>query len=266
MHNFHKLSFYIILFFIFLSIIKPKNIISSQNSNSDINYDLSSFIEPNENAKKFVQPVVKLNFEVDSGTSQQRIVASSTGVSIAYDRKSDKSYILTNNHFCIEESDFPLAGRFFYEKSSTLMSSEIQFESGDAKIINLDADKDLCLMELDGFVKPAHLVSTTYQVKQMDLAITVGSPAGIFPIIRTTYISNFYSRDVFPDSMALGENLLLLSDLVFPGQSGSPVFNKHGEIVGLICVSLSNRDGYVYGGIAIPHQDLRMFLNKNGIN
>lgn len=244
-----------------------KNISQNKtNSDTEINYNYSSFIEQNDHAKKFVSPVVKLNLEVDSKTKESRVIASSTGFSVAYNKQKDVSYIVTNNHFCDKIDSMPLPGRFFYEDSTTMMSTKIQFESGSAKVIALDPDKDLCLLEVEGFVKPTNLVSPDYEIKQMDRIVTVGAPAGIFPVIRTAYISNFYSRDLFPDNMALGSDLLLISDIVFPGQSGSPVYNSQGDVIGVICISLSDGKSHVYGGVAIPYQDIRKFLQNNGIN
>lgn len=232
----------------------------------EIDYNYTSLMRPNEDGKRFISPVVKLNLEVDPETSDRRVVNIATGFSVQYDKNNNKSYIVSNNHFCKEVIDTLLPSHLFYEDSRTLMSQEIQYSSGDAKIIATDPLKDLCLLTVDGYIRPAELVPDDYEVKQMDSVILVGAPGGVFPIVRQTHISNFHERDAFPDDMALGENLLLISDIVFPGQSGSPVFNTQGKVIGIISMSLSHRNGEkIYGGIAIPYQDLKEFLKKHKV-
>ena len=266
MRNPFNLFLFILMLLAMISSFTPKNINFIQSKNSDLDYNYAtSLIEPNLDGKKFVSSVIKINFEVDPNTPQRRITDMSTGFSVYYDKKEDVSYILSNNHFCIEAINSILPGHLFYENSQTIMSQKIQFNSGEIEIIDTDPSKDLCLLSAEGFVKPVEFVSDNYKIQQMDLVVTVGAPGGIFPIIRKTFISNFHKRDAFPDDMVLGENLLLLSDSVFPGQSGSPLFNLHGKVIGIVCMNLSNNGQVIYGGLAIPYQDIKGFLKKNEI-
>jgi V8-like Glu-specific endopeptidase len=53
----------------------------------------------------------------------------------------------------------------------------------------------------------------------------------------------------------VGEPFLLTSEEVYPGHSGSPIFNENGEVIGIIFASFPT-----YGGIGIPVGDIHKFL------
>ena len=54
-----------------------------------------------------------------------------------------------------------------------------------------------------------------------------------------------------------GNDLLLVSEQIFPGHSGSPVFNQEGELIGVVFASMQT-----YGGIAISHKDISELLYR----
>jgi S1-C subfamily serine protease len=223
-----------------------------------------SFYDLGNKMDDIVAPVVKLNLEVTTPLTTS-VVSSATGFSVAYDKEEDKSYVITNDHFCDTIEDTPFGGRFFYEKHNTIMSMRTKYDDGNLIVLDSDPSLDLCLMLADGFIKPVEIASAKYKVRQMDKVSTVGGPAGVFPIMLETRISNLFHRDFLPPEMRHGNPLLMLSIQVFGGQSGSPVYNERGEVIGVIFINLSNDDGPIYGGIAIPLGDLRGFLDANGM-
>lgn len=226
----------------------------------------SSQIKQNDRSKIFLSPVIKINFETINEFEEPFVESIATGFSVYYDREENISYILTNNHFCISSlvSDYS-NGRFFYENSRTILSALVQFESGNLKIIATDKTKDLCLMAYEGYIKPAKIAEYKYQVNQMDPVIIVGAPKNVFPVIISTYVSTFVSRDVFPANMKEGFPLILTSEITLSGQSGGPVYNEKGQVIGMIVMNFSEGTNLMYGGIVIPHQDIIDFLIKHNI-
>ena len=70
-------------------------------------------------------------------------------------------------------------------------------------------------------------------------------------------ISNIISRkEVALGSMGTeGNSFLLISEQVFPGHSGSPVFTKDGKVIGIVFGALKS-----YGGLAISVKDVYKIL------
>ena len=52
-----------------------------------------------------------------------------------------------------------------------------------------------------------------------------------------------------------GSPLILLSEQVFPGHSGSPVFTKDGRVIGIVFGALRS-----YGGLAVSVKDIYLIL------
>jgi S1-C subfamily serine protease len=234
------------------------------NSNSLTYSSNSDFPDHQMISKKLIQPVVKLSFEVYT-ISGGMVVGSATGFSVAYDKAEDKSYVVTNDHFCNLTKEVPLPSRFFYEDSSTSLSGYVSDNVKYLQIIESDPSKDLCIMLADGYIKPSKIAPSNYTIKQMEPVTIVGSPNGIFPIMLKSYISNRIERDILPPNMSEGEPLLLISEMILSGHSGSPVFNKNNKVIGVVFLNFNDNYGPIYGGAAIPLSDLRNFLDENSI-
>ena len=212
-----------------------------------------------------VDSVVKLNFEVKTpnGISAH---GSATGFSVAYNKAQDKSYVITNDHFCSSVTEaYPFPSRFYYQTHDELFSLSDRYNGKMIYILHSDPTKDLCIMLADGYIKPVKVASKNYQVKQMEPVKIIGAPAGTFPIILDTYVSNLSTRKFLKPNMREGGFLYLISEMALGGHSGSPVFNNKGQVIGVIFLSLNNGSGEIYGSIAIPLEDLREFLDKTPI-
>ena len=218
------------------------------------------FYSKSSSSKKLVESVVKLNFEIRSSLGAISI-SSATGFSVAYDKEIDKSYVIINDHFCSSLEEAPMPGGFYYEPYDTRLSLTSQYNGNDIVILVTDPSKDLCLMLADGYIRPAVVASKNYNVKQMEKIQTIGAPAGIYPIILDSYIGGLASREIAGPGMEKGDPLYLLSDVALGGQSGSPIFNHNGRVIGVLFLSLNNHNGPIYGSVAIPLGDLNRFLD-----
>lgn len=178
--------------------------------------------------------------------------AKATGFSIEYKLAGHKSRILTNEHFCdsLDNSGVLIfqnyLGEIIFYKSSNLADI----------IIKKDNYLDLCLIQIDGLVNPVKLTQEAGDFIGEEVWI-IGAPKGIFPIIIKTYISGIIPRsNVEKNPLDYGDDLILVSSIIYPGHSGSPVFLPNGEVAGIIFAAV---DGY--GGLAISNKDISYFLN-----
>lgn len=263
--------FRVIVFFIFTASI----LVFSESNNTFVNVNsgiayassisknkeqVENFYNIDQKTESVVAPVVKLTYYIgDRGFS------SATGFSIGYDKKRDISFIVTNNHFCEIYNEFPVRGTFYYSNHKKTASMGNEDKDGVLIVASTDPSKDLCLMVANGFVKPANIAPKDYKVKQMEEVTTVGAPAGVWPIFLECRLSGLFTREFLPDYMQYGDDLYMLSIQLFGGQSGSPVYNKKGQVIGVVFMNLNNKLGPVYGGLVIPLSDLHNFLDSTDI-
>ena len=191
----------------------------------------------------------------DTGTIGYITLSAATGFSVKYDIKNNESLIITNDHFCrtnLSDVSFLIED---YSKSS--------FESKrsylDGEIVLTEPSLDLCLIKAEGYIRPATLASYSYTPRAFEEIYVIGSPSGNFPIIFDSYISNIISRkEIALGPMSPeGNSFLLISEQVFPGHSGSPVFTRDGEVIGIIFGALKS-----YGGLAISVKDIYSILER----
>jgi S1-C subfamily serine protease len=212
--------------------------------------------------ERMLYPVVKVSSiqqGTDTGSSGiQAIISTATGFSIEYDAANNTSLIITNDHFCRDIGVGSMLILENYEKAIADASSEYIDEYIESKILYTDPQLDLCLVKAAGYIPPAIIADYSYEPKLFEKVFIVGGPTGNFPIIIDTYISSIVQREEI-GLIFLGENgndFILISEQIFPGHSGSPVFNQRGEVIGVVFASLET-----YGGLTISHKDIFELLS-----
>lgn len=184
-------------------------------------------------------------------SSEYVSLSAATGVSVKYDVVNDQSLIVTNDHFCkTKDINFIIED---YSQSSLEKNRSYM----DGKVVLTEPTLDLCLIRVNGYIKPAVLADYHYTPQAFEEIYVIGGPSGTFPIIFDSYISNIISRkEVALGSMGTeGNSFLLISEQVFPGHSGSPVFTKDGKVIGIVFGALKS-----YGGLAISVKDVYKIL------
>jgi S1-C subfamily serine protease len=213
--------------------------------------------------EKMLYPVVRV---VSAQTVQasfgggMMVASTATGFSIQYDPVDNISFIITNDHFCRDISSTSRLIVEDYDKVSLNISDDYL----KAEILHSDSGLDLCLLSAHGYIKPATIADIDYDPELFENIFIVGGPTGNFPIILDTYISGESERSSIPlgNLSKSGNNFILVSEQIFPGHSGSPVFNQSGEVIGVVFAALET-----YGGLIISHKDIfeLLFRYQNGI-
>lgn len=212
--------------------------------------------------EKMMHPTVKITGVMqvgvqNSGLQEHMVISSATGFSIKYDVKENESVIVTNDHFCKIHED----GASFIVEDHTKSSLDDDRRFLSARVIYSVPNLDLCLMRAKGYVRPAKLASYDYEPRPFEKIFVVGGPSGTFPIIFDSYISKLISRESIKIGRLgpEGNSLILISEQVFPGHSGSPVFTQEGEVVGIIFGALRT-----YGGLAASVKDIYLIMEMAG--
>lgn len=217
-----------------------------------------------KNYKRMVEPVV-----VIYTLSGSQVQSSGTAFGIAYDKKADETYFLSNDHIC----SMPILGITFVGEKLNDSQASFRYDGKpdmQMTVVDKDPANDLCLLKADG----SHPIVKIDKDTKLDVAeklYIVGAPNSNAPIILETFFSGYVPRSQL-GSLGEGEQgALMVSEMLQPGHSGSPIYNKRGELVGIsFASSVRDRVGqnsvmFSYGGLGIGMPDILIFLERNNI-
>jgi S1-C subfamily serine protease len=225
-----------------------KEIVMLEDSHSKAKIKEERMMHP---TVKITSIIMKASSESESGGHAD--LAAATGFGVKYDIKKNESLIVTNDHFCKTGNSNVIFIIEDYSKSS--LESKRSYLEG--RVVLTKASLDLCLIRASGYIRPAVLADYHYTPRAFEEIYVVGGPHGNFPIIFDSYVSKTIRREAITlGSMDQeGNPLLLISEQVFPGHSGSPVFKRDGEVIGIVFGALRS-----YGGLAISVKDIYKIL------
>nr|WP_017470724.1 serine protease [Amphibacillus jilinensis] len=149
-----------------------------------------------------------------------------TGFSITSD-----GYILTNEHIVDQESNvmvsFPEQGLY------------------QAEVVHKDEAVDLALLKVEENDLPfLDLAENAEGIEQRDIYF-IGNP------LRFNGIANKGMIEGFTEQTSLSTEVMIIDAPIYRGNSGSPVIDQDGEVVGIIYATL-NDEQYGRVGLAIP--------------
>ena len=134
-------------------------------------------------------------------------------------------------------------------------------EERAGRVIGVDPENDLAVIELDP--RGLHLTvipfgrSADLLVGQKVLAI--GNPFALSRTLTTGVVSGL-GRPVRADSGAIIQEMIQTDASVNPGNSGGPLLNSHGEMIGITTTIISPSGGSVGIGFAVPIDTARRVL------
>ncbi|MCX7838124.1 MAG: trypsin-like peptidase domain-containing protein [Anaerolineae bacterium] len=156
----------------------------------------------------------------------------------------------------IDDRGHILSSLHIVERSTKIQVTFFDGTETEARIVARDAERDLVLLR--PFLLPDNLVPATLGSSAMlqvgDEAIVVGNPFGISNSLSAGVISGLRRNFRSPRTGATLTNLIQFDAAVNPGNSGGPLLNRNGEVVGVVTGLLNPTDQEVFIGIgfAVP--------------
>lgn len=199
----------------------------AENTISDIATEASkSVVSINVNLP--VATDFKLNPNFFGGMPEEQ---TQKGVGTGIIVRSD-GLIVTNNHVVGGAKDI-----------TVLLNDKRTFKG---KVIGKDSISDLALVRIEAKDLPVAKLGSTKGLKPGDWAIAIGSPLGLENTVTLGIISAI-NRTISDK----GDNLIQTDTAINRGNSGGPLLNIHGEVIG-INQAIADQSLGVNIGFAIP--------------
>lgn len=221
-----------------LMLLVTITLVSCSNRNPDLN----------EVAKENVVPYVHKMMMYDSSNV---LVGTGTGFDVEF---KGKVYTLTNKHICqqymaIETSNQGAGGGIYMYQTF-----QVQKENGEKlKILKISQDHDLCLLETKA---EKGLKIARQDVELHDSVTVVGHPRGL-PLTVRHGTMTASMNDIMPWVKATPIHYNLLSVVAYGGNSGSPITNKYGEVIGVLFAGFREFNTETF---AVPLTDIKVFF------
>lgn len=165
-----------------------------------------------------------------------------------------EGYIMTNDHVVIGSDEIFVK---LYD------NTEFQ-----ARVIGTDPKTDLALLKIDAKDKLPYVnFANSNELRVGDVVIAIGNPFGFGGTVTTGIISS-KGRDLGIDQEELVDDFLQTDAAINTGNSGGPLFNVEGKVIGLNTALPEISGGTNIGiGFAIPSntvQDIMHQLKEKG--
>jgi len=186
--------------------------------------------------------VVGINTETDGsgsipGMSISTTVTSGSGFIISSD-----GYILTNYHV-IETA---------YQNNFSLMVYLADGTAYEAEIIGYESNSDFAIIKIDAAGLNPAVIGDSDSLRVGQKVYAVGNPFGDLVYTMTEGIVSALDRQVTVERKTI--DTFQFSAAVNPGNSGGPIYNANGEVVGIVTAKFM-RDSVEGIGFAIPIND-----------
>ena len=151
----------------------------------------------------------------------------------------DEDYLLTAAHVCVGIYEIALLGMADLDEIKlTFLNQEQQklYYYKQVQIVDIDEDFDLCLLKRKNHKLTPVQFGEYSKLKIGDKVMVLGAPQGVFPVLTEGRVIIFNGAGILPTYYKRG--LLTISAPVSGGNSGGPVFDEQGRLVGVLVMGL----------------------------
>ncbi|GAB2911176.1 Do family serine endopeptidase [Paralcaligenes sp. KSB-10] len=155
---------------------------------------------------------------------------------------SSDGYILTNNHVVAD--------------SNGIFVTLTDGKEYKAKVIGTDPRTDVALIKIDAKNMPPLPIGDSNQIKKGQWVLAIGSPFGLDSTVTAGIVSaiNRDTGDYLP---------FIQTDVaVNPGNSGGPLINLAGQVIGINSQIISQSGGFMGISLAIPIDEVMRVVDQ----
>lgn len=160
-------------------------------------------------------------------------------------------YIMTNYHV-IEPA---------YENGYRITVLFKDGSSYEASITGFDEDGDIAVLKIDAADLSPVTVGNSDNIAVGDSVFTIGHPLGELDFSMTSGRVSALDRSITADNNSAPINMFQFDAAINSGNSGGPVFNESGEVIGIATAKVGS-SGVEGLGFAIPINDAADIANE----
>lgn len=198
-------------------------------------------LTPGQVYAKNVQSVVLINCKITTSMYGQTATATSSGSGFVL---TEDGFVVTNFHVV--------------EGATAVSVITVDGTAHAAALVGYDATNDVALLKVESEGLQAVSVGSSSDLIVGDQVVAIGNPLGELTSTLTVGYISAKERDVNTDGSVI--NMLQTDAAINSGNSGGPLFNMYGEVVGITTAKYSGTSSSgasIEGiGFAIPIDDV----------
>ena len=138
-------------------------------------------------------------------------------------------------------------------KASEILVSFTDGTVAAARIVAQEPEKDIAVLQaaVEGTTFTPAVLGNPGALRIGDEAFVVGSPFGLAASMSSGVISGLERTFTVPQTNQTIEGLIQIDAAVNPGNSGGPLLDRNGRVVGIVTALLNPTDQHVFVGVGL---------------
>ncbi len=182
-----------------------------------------------------------------------------SGAQVASASASDRTMTAIGSGFVIDPSGFIATNKHVIDRAIAVFVTTAEGVRYQATVVGMPDKADMALLHIDaGRALPSVPFGDSDKMRVGDHVIAIGSPFG-FDNSVTAGILSAVNRDIMESPF---DDYFQTDAAINHGNSGGPLFNLAGEVIGMNSVIIAPGTGSVGLGFAVPSNDLRFVFDR----
>lgn len=202
--------------------------------------------------------------DADTGTSIAQLVTLVNPAVVRID-VTGSNFAGVGSGFIVDESGYVLTNQHVIDNSNSVKVTLASGESISATIVDFDANRDLALLKMTSNRNdfPTIGLGSAKDAAVGDAVVVVGFPLGL----QLSGPASFSNGIVSALRIIDGLDYIQTNAAINAGNSGGPVIDMQGTLVGLTVASVTDPTKTVQGlGLVIPVADVLAFIDSGRIS